>query len=122
MDISIVVPLYNEAESLPELAAWIERVMAVNGFSYEVIFVNDVKGQTAFLGFVIVSQMFAPVVLLIGIYQVMQALHLTESPSAATTASRPPSTPASPAPRATWSSPWTPTFRTRPTRFPSSTA
>ena len=41
MDISIVVPLYNEAESLPELAAWIERVMAVNGFSYEVIFVND---------------------------------------------------------------------------------
>ncbi|MCI9368223.1 MAG: carbohydrate ABC transporter permease [Oscillospiraceae bacterium] len=37
------------------------------------------KGQTAFLGFVIVSQMFAPVVLLIGIYQVMQALHLTDS-------------------------------------------
>ncbi len=41
MDISIVVPLYNEAESLPELAAWIERVMAANGFTYEVIFVND---------------------------------------------------------------------------------
>jgi len=41
MDISIVVPLYNEAESLPELAAWIERVMQDNGFSYEVIFVND---------------------------------------------------------------------------------
>ncbi len=41
MDISIVVPLYNEAESLPELAAWIERVMHDNGFSYEVIFVND---------------------------------------------------------------------------------
>ena len=37
------------------------------------------KGQTAFLGFVIVSQMFAPVVLLIGIYQVMQALGLTDS-------------------------------------------
>ncbi len=37
------------------------------------------KGQTAFLGFVIVSQMFAPVVLLIGIYQVMQVLHLTNS-------------------------------------------
>lgn len=37
------------------------------------------KGQTAFLGFVIVSQMFAPVVLLIGIYQVMYALHLTDS-------------------------------------------
>ena len=41
MDISVVVPLYNEAESLPELAAWIERVMAANGFTYEVIFVND---------------------------------------------------------------------------------
>ena len=37
------------------------------------------RGQTAFLGFVIVSQMFAPVVLLIGIYQVMQVLHLTDS-------------------------------------------
>ena len=37
------------------------------------------KGQTAFLGFVIISQMFAPVVLLIGIYQVMQALGLTDS-------------------------------------------
>ena len=37
------------------------------------------RGQTAFLGFVIVSQMFAPVVLLIGIYQVMQTLNLTNS-------------------------------------------
>lgn len=37
------------------------------------------KGQTAFLGFIIVSQMFAPVVLLIGIYKVMQILHLTNS-------------------------------------------
>ena len=37
------------------------------------------KGQTAFLGFVIVSQMFAPVVLLIGIYQVMQRLGLTDN-------------------------------------------
>ena len=41
MDISIVVPLYNEAESLPELQTWIERVMAANGFTYEVIYVND---------------------------------------------------------------------------------
>jgi glycosyltransferase involved in cell wall biosynthesis len=41
MDISVVIPLYNEAESLPELYAWIERVMQANGFSYEVIFVND---------------------------------------------------------------------------------
>ncbi|MCM1005643.1 MAG: glycosyltransferase family 2 protein [Prevotella sp.] len=41
MDISVVIPLYNEAESLPELTAWIERVMAQNNFSYEIIFVND---------------------------------------------------------------------------------
>lgn len=41
MDISVVVPLYNEEESLPELFAWIQRVMNENGFSYEVIFVND---------------------------------------------------------------------------------
>ena len=41
MDISVVVPLYNEAESLPELEVWIERVMKENGFTYEVIFVND---------------------------------------------------------------------------------
>lgn len=41
LDISVVVPLYNEEESLPELYAWIERVMNANGFSYEVIFVND---------------------------------------------------------------------------------
>lgn len=41
MDISVVVPLYNEAESLPELYSWIDRVMKANGFTYEVIFVND---------------------------------------------------------------------------------
>ena len=41
MDISVVIPLYNEDESLPELYAWIERVMAQNNFSFEVIFVND---------------------------------------------------------------------------------
>lgn len=41
MDISVVVPLYNEAESLPELYAWIKRVMTANNFSYEVIFISD---------------------------------------------------------------------------------
>lgn len=41
MDISVVIPLYNEAESLPELHAWIQRVMQANKFSYEIIFVND---------------------------------------------------------------------------------
>ena len=41
MDISVVIPLYNEEESLPELAEWINRVMSDNNFSYEIIFVND---------------------------------------------------------------------------------
>jgi glycosyltransferase involved in cell wall biosynthesis len=41
MDISIVIPVYNEDESLPELCSWIEKVMHENGFSYEVILVDD---------------------------------------------------------------------------------
>ncbi len=41
MDISVVIPLYNEDESLPELIAWIERVMEENGYVYEVILVDD---------------------------------------------------------------------------------
>ena len=47
MDISVVIPLYNEAESLPELFAWIQRVMLQNGFTYEVIFVNDGSTDTS---------------------------------------------------------------------------
>lgn len=41
MDISIVIPVYNEDESLPELCGWIGKVMHENGFSYEVILVDD---------------------------------------------------------------------------------
>ena len=41
MDISIIIPLLDEAESLPELSSWIEKVMQENKFSYEVIFVDD---------------------------------------------------------------------------------
>ncbi|GGC47515.1 glycosyl transferase [Parapedobacter defluvii] len=41
MDISVVIPLYNEAESLPELTAWIRQVMDNHGFSYEIILVDD---------------------------------------------------------------------------------
>ncbi|MBP6287443.1 MAG: glycosyltransferase family 2 protein [Ferruginibacter sp.] len=41
MDLSIVIPLYNEEESLPELSAWIEKVMRENDFSYEVIMIDD---------------------------------------------------------------------------------
>ena len=41
MNISVVVPLYNEAESLPELTDWIRRVMHANNFTYEIILVDD---------------------------------------------------------------------------------
>ena len=41
MDISVVVPLYNEVESLPELTSWISRVMAENKFSFEIVLVDD---------------------------------------------------------------------------------
>jgi glycosyltransferase involved in cell wall biosynthesis len=41
MDISVVIPLFNEEESLPELTAWIEKVMIENHFSYEIILVDD---------------------------------------------------------------------------------
>jgi len=41
MDLSIVIPLFNEDESLPELSAWIAKVMQENNFSYEVIMIDD---------------------------------------------------------------------------------
>ena len=41
MDLSLVIPLLNEAESLPELEAWIRKVCAQNGYDYELIFVDD---------------------------------------------------------------------------------
>ncbi|MDD4425636.1 MAG: glycosyltransferase, partial [Mariniphaga sp.] len=41
MDISVVIPIFNEEESLPELMAWIQRVMENNHFSYEVILGDD---------------------------------------------------------------------------------
>ena len=41
MDISVIIPFLNEAESLPELSAWIERVMQENSFSYEILMIDD---------------------------------------------------------------------------------
>jgi glycosyltransferase involved in cell wall biosynthesis len=41
MDISVIIPLYNEVESLPELHRWISNVMVANGFSYEIILIDD---------------------------------------------------------------------------------
>lgn len=47
MDISIVIPLYNEDESLPELCSWIQRVMNEYKFSYEIILVDDGSGDNS---------------------------------------------------------------------------
>lgn len=47
MDISIVVPLYNEDESLPELTSWIAKVMEAHNFSYEILFVDDGSTDTS---------------------------------------------------------------------------
>lgn len=47
LDVSVIVPLYNEEESLPELTAWIDRVMKANTLSYEVIFVDDGSNDTS---------------------------------------------------------------------------
>lgn len=47
MDISVVIPLFNEDESLPELTTWIARVMASNNFSYEILFVDDGSTDTS---------------------------------------------------------------------------
>jgi len=41
MDISVIIPLFNEVESLPELHSWISRVMEANGYSYEIILIDD---------------------------------------------------------------------------------
>lgn len=73
MDISVVIPLYNEAESLPELFSWIERVMKEHNYTYEVIFVNDGSTDNS--------------------WEVIEELkqrspHIRESSSVATTASR----------------------------------
>lgn len=46
MDVSIVIPVINEAESIPELSEWIEKVMKENNYSYEVIFVDDGSTDT----------------------------------------------------------------------------
>lgn len=49
MDLSIVIPLFNEDESLPELSAWIERVVNTHGYSYEVIMVDDGSTDNSWL-------------------------------------------------------------------------
>jgi len=47
MDISLVIPLYNEEESLPELSEWIDRVCQNSKLEYEIIFVDDGSSDTS---------------------------------------------------------------------------
>ena len=47
MDLSIIIPLFNEDESLPELEAWIRRVVEAEGYQYEIIMVDDGDFDTA---------------------------------------------------------------------------
>ena len=47
MDISVIIPAFNERESLPELSAWIARVMQENGYSYEVLIRRHARARAA---------------------------------------------------------------------------
>ena len=104
-DISVVVPLYNEQESLPELLAWIRRVMEANSYSFEVIFIDDGSSDNSWN---IVRSLRRNDPNVRGIrfrrnYGKSAALLLRIRRRT----------------KATWSSRWTPTCRTRPTKFPS---
>lgn len=61
LQISILVPLFNEAESLPELTAWIDQVMKTNSFSYELIFINDGSTDTSWEVINSLSKEYKPV-------------------------------------------------------------
>ena len=87
MNISVVIPLFNEDESLPELFAWIERVTNAHGLSHEVIFVDDGSTDRS--------------------WEVIEKLR-AEHPDVVRGIKL-------------WSSPWMPTCRILPTRFPNST-
>jgi glycosyltransferase involved in cell wall biosynthesis len=56
VDVSIVVPAYNEAESLPDLCEWISRVMKTHGFHYEVIIVDDGSSDSTWETIITLSQ------------------------------------------------------------------
>ncbi len=61
MDISVVIPLYNEEESLPELISWIDEVMRKNEFSYEAIFVDDGSTDTSWQIIAALKEQFSTV-------------------------------------------------------------
>ena len=101
LDISVVVPLYNEAESLPELVAWIDRVAVSHGYAYEVILVDDGSSD--------------------GSWEVVESLR-EKSPAIRGIGFARNYGKVSPQPKARSSSRWMPTCRIRPTRFPNCAA
>ena len=107
LDISVVVPLYNEEESLPELTAWIDRVARENGLSYEIVFVDDGSTDGSWETLERLKEHY-PALRAIGFarnYGKSAALYCGFA-----------------AAEATWFSRWTPTCRTRPTKFPTCAA
>jgi len=55
MDLSVVIPLYNEEESVQELAEWINRVCTLNGISYEIIFIDDGSSDSSWAKILIIA-------------------------------------------------------------------
>ena len=108
MDLSIVISLYNENESLRELTEWIDRAIAsssIAGIDYEILMIDDGSDD--------------------GSWQTIKDLSKTDSHIRAYSFRRNygplPSRPASAQPPAMWSSPWTQTCRTARTRYRNST-
>lgn len=107
LDISVVVPLYNEAESLPELVAWIDRVAVSHGYAYEVILVDDGSSDGSWEVVESLREKY-PAIRGIGFAR-------NYGKSAALYAVSPP-------PKARSSSRWMPTCRIRPTKSPNCAA
>lgn len=102
LDISVVVPLYNEEESLPELVEWIDRVARGEGLSYEVILVDDGSGDGSWRVIESLHERFAAVrgIKFARNYGKSAALYCGFAEARGEVVSR-----------------WTPTCRTRRTRF-----
>lgn len=103
LDISVVVPLYNERESLAELVAWIDRVARENNLSYEIIMVDDGSRDGSWQEIERLSALYP------AIRAIRFARNYGKSAALYCGFERP---------RERWSSRWMPTFRIRPTRFP----
>ena len=102
LDLSIVVPLFNEEESLPELMAWIDRVCRGQGYQYEVLMVDDGSTDTSWAVIEQLAQQYAAVRGIRFQRNYGKSAALNEGFKRRTAA---------------WSSRWTPTCRTVRTRF-----